>query len=162
MPSISNSSGPYFHLTLLNALMALALTCWLLFSGIDWAPLLDLISASTSPCANPWLSSFIDASSRDRLRTCPLNSSLSQSRIQPALNPISGYMPTPLSFVTLQHSCSHTSILPTAPSLSSLLISLLPRFKATPVRLYTGFIECLRTSCQCDHRLRTRSRGHGG
>ena len=37
--SISNSSGPYFHLMLLNALIALALACWLLFSGIDWAPL---------------------------------------------------------------------------------------------------------------------------
>ena len=49
--SISNSSGPYFHLMLLNALMALALACWLLFPEIDWAPLLDLISASAPPHA---------------------------------------------------------------------------------------------------------------
>ena len=36
---ISNSSGAYFHLMLLNALMALTHTSWLLFSGIDWVPL---------------------------------------------------------------------------------------------------------------------------
>ena len=87
-PSISNSSGPYFHLMLLNALMALALACCLLFSGIDWALLRS--HQRFNPIACPRLLSSLSSSSRGHLRTCPSNSLPSPRRIQPALNPISG------------------------------------------------------------------------
>ena len=67
---ISNSSGAYFHLMLLNALMALTHTCWLLFSGIDWVPLRSHQRFNASAC-QPVLSG-LSSSSCGHLRACSL------------------------------------------------------------------------------------------
>ena len=65
---ISNSSGAYFHLMLLNALMALAHTYWLLFSGIDWVLLRSHQRFNDFACWQPVLSG-LSSSSRGRLQT---------------------------------------------------------------------------------------------